>query len=250
MTRLLVTRPAGQAQELVSLLAGFGIEAVSVPTVSIAEVPDNDLDRALENLRDAAWLVITSANGARAVLRRLAARDVALPTTLRVAAVGPETAAALTRGRIRVDHVPDQFLTTAIAAGLGDVEGRLVILARSDAATPDLADLLREGGARVEEIVAYRTVEGPADSRDALRKAFSEGLDGITFTSGSTVRGLVALVSEEDVAVARAVPAYCIGPVTADVARTAGFSVSVVAPDHTAAGLAAAAQDYLAKVIA
>jgi len=250
MTRLLVTRPASQAPELVSRLATIGIDAVSVPTVSIADVPGSDLDRAFENLHDAAWLVITSANGARAMRRRLAARDAPLPTTLRVAAVGPETAAALTRGGIRVDHIPTQFLTSAIAAGLGNVKGRLVILVRSDAATPDLAEDLRDRGAEVEEIVAYRTLEGPAESRNALHGAFSERLDGITFTSGSTVRGLLALASREDAAAARALPAYCIGPITADVARKAGFSVPVVAPDHTAAALVAAIHDYLAKEIA
>src|SRR5207302_1288455 len=85
-------------------------------------------------------------------------------------------------------HVPDQFLTRAIAAGLGDVDGRLVILARSDAATPDLAKILRGRGAQVEEVVAYRTLEGPAESRGALHRAFVGELDGITFTSGSTVR--------------------------------------------------------------
>ena len=75
-------------------------------------------------------------------------------------------------------------------------------------------------------------------------------LDGITFTSGSTVRGLLALASEHDAAVARTLPAYCIGPVTADVARNAGFTVPVIARDHTAAALAAAIHDYLVKEVA
>jgi uroporphyrinogen III methyltransferase/synthase len=249
MSRLLVTRPAAQAQEMVSLLAGFGIEAVSVPTVAIEEVSGSDLDRGLENLNDAAWLVFTSANGARAVLKRLAERDVPLPATVRVAAVGPETGAALAGGGIRVDHVPNQFLTTAIAAGLGDVKGQLVILARSDAATLDLAEILRGRGALVADIVAYRTLEGPRGSQNALHKAFSEQLHGITFTSGSTVRGLMALVADDDADAARALPAYCIGPVTADVARKAGFVVPVVASEHTASALAAAVHDYLASVI-
>lgn len=250
MTRLLVTRPAGQAPELVSTLAAVGIDAVAVPTVAIGEAPVTELDRAFENLHDAAWLVITSANGAEAFRRRLAARETELPSTLRIGAVGPETAAALTRGGIRVDHVPTQFLTSAIAAGLGDVTGRLVVLARSDAATPDLAQDLRRRGARVEEIVAYRTLEGPPESRDPLHRAISAHLDGVTFTSGSTVRGLLALASDEDASKARALPAYCIGPVTAAVARHAGFSVPVVARDHIAAALAAAIHDYLALEVA
>lgn len=246
MTRLLVTRPAGQAPELVSTLAAIGIEAVSVPTVAIAEAPPIELDRVIENAREAAWLVITSVNGAEALQRRLAAREATLPATLRVAAVGPETAAALARGGIRVDYVPVQFLTSAIAVGLGDIERRAVILARSDAATPDLANDLRERGAHVEEIVAYRTLEGPIESRDPLHSALLEHLDGVTFTSGSTVRGLLALASPGDTARALALPAYCIGPVTAATAREAGFSVPVLAAEHTAAALAAAIADHLA----
>ena len=250
MTRLLVTRPIGQAPELIAALAAIGIDCTPIPTVAIEEAPVVELDRAIENLHHAGWLVVTSANGAEALRRRLTARAAPLPAALRVAAVGPETAAALNRGGIRVDHVPTQFLTSAIATGLGDVTGRLVLLARSDAATPELADDLRRRGARVEEIVAYRTLEGPWESRDPLHRALSEHLDGITFTSGSTVRGLLALTSAEDAARARLLPAYCIGPVTAAVAREAGFSVPVVAATHTAKALAAAIHDYLVMEVA
>jgi uroporphyrinogen-III synthase len=250
VTRILVTRPAGQAHELIARLEAIGIDAVSVPTVAIEEAPVRELDRALENLNDAAWLVVTSVNGADALRRGFAARDARLPATLRVAAVGPETAAALTRGGIRVDHVPAQFLASAIAVGLGEIAGRIVVLARSNLATSDLVADLRGRGARVKEIVAYRTVEGPADSRDLLRTALAQRLDGITFASGSSVRGLLVLASDADAALARALPGFCIGPVTAEVARKAGFAVPVVAADRTAGALAAAIHRFLAMEVA
>jgi len=250
MTRLLVTRPSGQADELVSLLGALGIDAVSVPTVAISATPSPEIDRALETLDRTAWLVITSVNGARAVRARLAARDIPLPRALRVAAVGSATAAALSGGGSRVDHVPNRYLTGEIASGLGDVRGRRVVLALAGAATPGVADDLRSRGAEVEEIVAYRTVEGPAESRDALRMALSARLDGVTFTSGSTVRGLLALVSHQDAAAALALPAYCIGPVTAEVARSAGFSVALVASEHTAPALAASIHRHFAREFA
>jgi uroporphyrinogen-III synthase len=47
-----------------------------------------------------------------------------------------------------------------------------------------------------------------------------------------------------DLAHARALPALCIGPVTAHAARAAGFHVPVVADDHTAVGLADAIADH------
>jgi uroporphyrinogen-III synthase len=251
VTTLLVTRPAGQAAELVSLLADRGIDAISVPTVEIAPAAAGGaLDDAIRSLDGAAWLVITSVNGAAVLLERLAALRRSLPEGVRLAAVGPATAAALEAGGLRVDHVPARYRTVAIAEGLGEVAGRRVILARADAATRDLRDALLERGALVEEVVAYRTVEGPAGSRDRIRAALAQPLAGVTFTSGSTVRGLRALLSPPEALRATALPAYCIGPVTARVARRAGFAVPVVAATHTVAALAEAIHRHLSKEIA
>ena len=241
MTTLLVTRPAPQAAELVSLLAERGIDAISVPTVEIAPAPPGGaLDDAIRSLDGAAWLVITSVNGAAALLERLVALGRSVPKGVRLAAVGPATAGALRSGGLHVDHVPSRYRTVAIAEGLGEVAGKRVVLARADAATRDLRDALLERGALVEEVVAYRTVEGPAGSRDSIHAALAQPLDGVTFTSGSTVRGLHALLSPPEALRATALPAYCIGPVTARVARRAGFAVPVIAGQHTVAALAEA----------
>ncbi len=237
--RILVTRPADQAPELVRLLVDRGVEPVVVPTVAIdARSTAGEVDEMLAGLAGVDWLVLTSANGAEAVAARLAATGRRLPSTLCVAAVGPATAAALRAADIRVDHVPDEYLTVAVAPGLDAQAGARVVLARADAATPQLREALLALGASVEEVVAYRTVEGPATSRDPLRAALQRDLDGVAFTSGSTVRGLMRLATSLDRARARALPAYCIGPVTAEVARQAGFAIGAVATEHTAAGLA------------
>ena len=245
---VLVTRPADQAEELCSLLRERSVVPVAVPTVEIdRDSTASELDATLGTLDDAAWMVITSANGARALADRLAASDRSLPPELRVAAVGPATAHALRDAGIRVDHVPEAYLTVAIAEGLGEVEGRRIVLARADAATPDLRDALLARGARVTEIVAYRTVEGPAASRDPLRAALHRDLDGIAFSSSSTVRGLIRLASGVDRGRARTVPCFCIGPVTAATATRMGFHVAAVATEYTAAGLADAIQQHFSQ---
>lgn len=242
---VLVTRPAGQAHELCDVLAANGLEPVAVPTVAIDTAPAaGDLDRMISSLDHADWLVLTSVNGARAVVDRLGGRRP--PPHVRVAAVGPATTRVLEDAGVRVDHVPQEFLTVAIADGLGPLTGRRVVLARADAASPGLRMELLARGATVEEVVAYRTVEGPASSRDALQAALHAPLAGIAFTSGSTVRGLVRLASTVDRRRARALPAFCIGPVTATTARARGFEVTVVAAEHTALGLASAITSHLA----
>jgi uroporphyrinogen-III synthase len=248
VTCVLVTRPATQAGELVDLLAARGIATIVVPTVETVPAHDNrPLDAALGSLGDVSWLVITSVNGARSLLARLAATGTWPQPSTRLAAVGRATARALRVGGLRVDHVPSQYRTVEIADGLGDVRGQRIVLARADAATPELRDALQRRGASVDEVVAYRTVEGPASSRDELRAALRRPLDGVTFTSGSTVRGLRALLSPLDQRRATALPAFCIGPVTAEIARRAGFEVAVVSSEHTVAALAGAIHRYFTK---
>lgn len=245
---LLVTRPRHQAPELHELLRRRGMATVGVPTVEIDRTTmAEELDRMLERLEGADWLILTSANGADALADRLVATRQNLPPTVRVAAVGPATTESLHAAGIRVDHVPATFLTVAIAEGLGDVRGRRVVLARADAATPDLHDALRARGAVVEEVIAYRTVEGPAASRDLLPAALRGELHGVTFTSSSTVRGLMRLASSVDRLRVRAMPAFCIGPVTAATARTSGFAVAAIAAEHTAAGLADVVAAHFAR---
>jgi uroporphyrinogen-III synthase len=66
----------------------------------------------------------------------------------------------------------------------------------------------------------------------------------LTFTSGSTVRGLVALGRDATIEVT-SMPCVCIGPETADEARGAGFKVLAVAEAPDAAALAVAAARVL-----
>ncbi|HEX2882988.1 MAG TPA: uroporphyrinogen-III synthase [Candidatus Limnocylindria bacterium] len=236
--RILVTRPAEQADELARLLHDRGLAPIVVPAVAIRPAEPAAIDAMLARLAGAAWLVVTSANGADALGGRLAATASLLPADLKIAAVGPATAAALVTWGIRVDHVPSTYRTAAIAEGLADVHGRRVVLARADLASPELAELLRGRGAVVEEVIAYHVIEGPAASRERLQRAIHRGLDGIAFTSGSTVRGVLRLATTTDRSRIRTLPAFCIGPPTAEVARRSGFDAVAVAPSHTAANLA------------
>ena len=246
---ILVTRPSGQADDLCRLLVERSVAPQAVPTVAIDTTSAAaGLDAVLTDLEGADWLVLTSANGAEALAARLLASGRRLPDRLRIAAVGPATADALAAAGVRVDHVPDRYLTVAIAEGLGDLRGRRVVLARADTATPALHDALVARGAIVEEAIAYRTIEGPASSRELLRVTLQRDLDGIAFTSGSTVRGLMRLASPIDRARARTLAAFCIGPVTAAEARNSGFHVAAVAAEHTASGLADAIATNLARV--
>jgi len=237
--RILVTRAAEQAEELVSALRHAGLDPVPVPTIAVEfEPPHGNLDAAAGLLHTYAWVVITSANGARAILTAAerVLTELGAPSW---AAIGPATRAGLEREGIEVQFLPSQSSGIAMAAELPVVAGDRVLVVRGDLADGELAVALRERGAEVDEVVAYRTREAPETSRGLLREATAAGaIAAVVFTSGSTVRGLVALGRDEGIDVL-SIQSVCIGPETADEARAAGFRILAVSSTADSAALAA-----------
>jgi uroporphyrinogen-III synthase len=133
-----------------------------------------------------------------------------------------------------------------MAAELPVNRGDRILVVRGDLAGDDLAVALRARGAEVDDVVAYRTREAPATSRALLRRAVADGpIAAIAFTSGSTVRGLLALGRDESIDVV-SMPCVCIGPETAATARAAGFRVLAVSEASDSSALAVATAQALA----
>lgn len=160
-----------------------------------------------------------------------------------MAAIGPATAAALQEHGVRPDVVPARYIAEAVVEAVvaaGELAGRRVLLPRAQGAREVLPDELRARCAEVTEVEAYRSI-GDARAAGELRASLARGqIDAVTFTSSSTVRHFVEAVGTDLGGAAVA----CIGPVTAECARTSGLGVDVVATEYTIPGLAAALQAY------
>jgi len=245
--RVLIPRAAAQADELMAAMRDAGLSPVSVPTISVEIDPEpGRLAVAARSLHTYRWIVVTSANGARAILETAegAGTRLGAPSW---AAIGPATRRALDRAGIDVTFQPSRARDTAMAVELPIVRGDRVLVVRGDLADGDLAGTLRGRGADVDDVVAYRTVEGPEASQGLLRKAVAQGsIAAVAFTSGSTVRGLLSLAPAASIDV-RSFPAVCIGPATADEARASGFRVLAISPIPTSSALAAATVEALAR---
>jgi hydroxymethylbilane synthase len=245
--RVLVTRAAGQAVELASALRGAGLQPIHVPTIAVALAePGGELDAAAQCLGTYAWVVVTSANGARAVLGAMSG-SVARHEGTRWAAIGHATGAVLEGAGIEVSFQPSRASSAAIAAELPiERDGRVLVVA-GDLAGADLVRALRARGAAVDDVIAYRTSEAPEASRELLRRALADGpIDAVLFTSGSTVRGLVALAGAESLDVT-SIPSVCIGPETAATALAAGFAVIEISATPDVASLATATAQAIAN---
>lgn len=237
---VVVTRARAQAGELSERLRACGAVVVEVPTIDVVDPADGG-----QSLAAAAaavvggrydWVALASANAA---CRLVAAGG--FPAPVKVAVVGPGTAAALVAAGVVADLVADRYL----AAGLVDafpVGVGSVLLPQAEGARPTLAEGLRAKGWTVAPVVAYRTV--PVDvPREVAARARSA--DAIAFTSASAVLAFV------DSAGPGALPPVvaCIGPVTAAAAAGRGVAVSIVATEHTLDGLVAALASALAGTI-
>lgn len=244
--RVLVTRPRAQARDLIAALESWGARVVLFPTVEIVPPADpGPLDRAVARMADFQWLVFTSANAVTAVFDRLGA--VSLPDSgLRIAALGPATAAEVRRRGARVDFVPSEYLSECLGGELPEVEGRAILVPQGDQAGSELGLALAKRGARVETVEAYRTAA--PDRPDPRELAdLAVGVDAAVFTSGSAVRHLFTLLGNDGAQLAlKGAVIACIGPVTAGVARALGLEVQVEPAEHTVPAVAEALRVRLA----
>ncbi|MGA8857867.1 MAG: uroporphyrinogen-III synthase, partial [Candidatus Bathyarchaeia archaeon] len=113
-----------------------------------------------------------------------------------------------------------------------------ILLPRADIASKVLPALLRENGAIVTEVAAYRTVVPQELTFERVKGLFADGIDLVTFTSPSTVRNLVQVVGKNElVEFLSKVKLACIGPVTVEAVRELGLDVKIISREHTVNGL-------------
>jgi uroporphyrinogen-III synthase len=231
---VVVTRAPGQAGQLARLLKEAGADPLEFPVIAIAPPPDAaPLRAALERLDSYEWLVLTSANG---VLHGLGQQR---PFTGGIAAVGPATAAALRELGWPVDWMPDEARGAALAEELPLRHGERVLILRSDLADGALASRLRARGARVDDVVAYRTVPRQEPSPE-LRRLFKEGtVDAVVLMSPSAVDGLLNACGVDAALYARAALVSA-GPTTSDRIRARGLALGAEAATPTPEAMIAA----------
>jgi uroporphyrinogen-III synthase len=241
--KILVTRARHQAGRLSEELRARGAEVVEVPAIEI-EPPDSweGLDRAIRQIPEYQWLIVTSANAVRSLRERMRVLQVGSEALahLRIAAVGSATAGALREAGLEPEVVPREYVAESLIEALGaQVRGQRVLLARAAIARDLIPDALRAREASVEVVDAYRTVI-PLDSIEQIRRLF-EGVDPLpdaaTFTSSSTVTNFLALLEAAGVSVPPGMRAISIGPITSRTLRERGLEPAAEAEPHDLEGL-------------
>lgn len=231
--RIVVTRRPEAASRLAARLESMGASVVSLPTIDFTDPPDGGAGLATlaAEVGSYEWVVLSSPNAAERFLA--AVGDPRRLGGVKLAAIGPGTAAGLAARGFDVDLVPDRYVAEGMLEVFPTPEPggrRRVAIPRAVEARDVLVDGLIDLGWEVEVVESYQTVPA-AIAPDALDDL--AGADAVVFASSSAVRNFVAAVPAE----ARGEVAVCIGPITAATARDAGFARIVEADPHTVNGL-------------
>jgi len=242
--RVIVTRAVKQSGEMTSSLGALGAEIIPCPTIEIKEPSSwEQLDRALIHLSWYDWLVFTSVNGVEYFLGRMDAlgHGRAELEFHRICAVGRKTAEKLESENVVVDLTPERFTAEALVeeftAHFGvhqRLYGSRMLLPASRTTRDVIRPAMEKIGVYVEVVEAYQTV-APAAKGETVARLFRDAeADYIVFTSPSTVANLAAILETDHLAPHLAnTRVACIGPVTAEAARSHGLTVHIQPEEHT-----------------
>jgi len=251
--RVVITRALEQSQPLVDALREAGAESILFPLVAFAPT-DNlaELDACLKNSARFDWVFFTSQNALRAVQQRCAAMDLPLTKVfsgVKIAAVGPATAEAVTAAGLAVNFISRIHTGVALAEELSAEEKRKrVFLPRSDRANPDLIEVLNLHGWQVTPVIAYKTISPDADSPVVEASLLRGDADAILFFSPSAVhhlRDLLGLQRFRDLS--RQSIFVAIGPVSENALKAEGIDRLLQAADTSVSAAVSTLANYFAK---
>ncbi len=247
--RIVVTRTREQASQLARDLEELGAEVLEIPTIK-TEPPLNrsDLMDALLGIGAYDWVVFTSPNGVSSFFEYFfkGFEDIRALGNIRIAAVGPATAAKLKELHLRIDAMPEEYLARKVTAAIEKFESLdnlRVLLMRAETANPELPKELEEKGAIVDDIACYRTTPETEDATGAAALLMEHGADWVTFTSSSTVENFHARFDLPKLK--RQFPELklaSIGPETTKAIVQLGLKPDVEAEEHNIPGLVQAVQ--------
>lgn len=238
---IIVTRPLTQHDQLQKQLEELGFQVLSFPSITIHKnILTIEIKKILQNLSSFDWIVFTSGNGAQFFIQALKEEkiDISILQTKKIAAVGSKTAERLKEAGLSVHFIPTAYTTHDLGKELPNIDGKKILLPRTNIATHTLTELLKAKGGIVTNIAIYKTELAEVSSRTFEELLKNQEIQCMFFTSPSTVEGFFKNIQDiktkEEI---YNIPVVSIGPVTADTLKKYGFNNISTADTFTIAGM-------------
>lgn len=207
MRRVVVTRPAAQAADWVARLAERGIEAVALPLIEIAPLADpGPMRQAWAELARHRLVFFVSPNAADQFFATRPA-GAAWPEATWAGSPGPGTTRGLRELGVPAGRVLEpaadaiQFDAESLWLELASMDWQQasVLIVRGDGGRDALASHLREAGAQVSYLNAYRR-QAPrwsAEAAEGLREVLARPAEHVWFFSSSEAIDHLALAAPD-----------------------------------------------------
>ena len=204
-----ITRSNNDASEFIHLAEENNAIPIALPTIELVSKGERIVDEFLESVEknDPDYSVFMSSKAVKLLfdtakqVGKFEKLQLSVANTI-VVSVGPKTTLALKSQGIKINHQPS---STFSSVGIGEeftkihAVGKKVIVPRSGASTPFLKELLNKIGIDVVEIHLYDVCAFRDTTQwNGFRDLFSqEKIDGIIFTSASSVRGFFEIMTKD-----------------------------------------------------
>jgi uroporphyrinogen-III synthase len=249
--KIAITRSKDDAAEFIGLAEKNNAHPIPLPTIELVSKGEKIVDEFLDSIKtyNPDYSVFMSSKAVKLLFdtakqtQKLEKLQLAVANTM-VMSVGPKTTLALENEGIKVNYQPTTYSSVGVGEEFTKIHavGKKVIVPRSGASTPFLKELLNKIGIDVLEIHLYDVCAFRDTTQwNEFRGLFSQGqVDGIIFTSASSVRGFFEIMSKDypegsllnNLAKLSVVS---IGPFTADELKK--FKIkNTIAEVHTVAG--------------
>ena len=154
--------------------------------------------------------------------------------------VDKKEAEALKKFGLKLDIIPKKFVAESLIEEFSkfNMKNQKVLLARSNLARDVLANSLKEMGAKVNDVVVYKTEKANTDIKEIIKLFEEKKIHYITFTSSSTVKNFVEMLEGHDLSkLLKKVNITSIGPITSETAKELIGRVDIQADEYTIDGV-------------
>ncbi len=240
---VVITRPENVSVSMQKQIEKLGLLTYFYPSISFAKSKLTKKSYTILSAIDSfEWLVFTSQNGVRFFV--MALDELGIPLSRlknkKIAVVGKKTAEAVRKYHLKVDFIPSKFTTAALANELENIEGKKILMARANLATPLLTEILKKKGAIITDIPIYKTSFIENDNPEFENLLKNQQIYCITFTSPSTVKGFLNNIINSSLRnEVFSLPVLSIGPVTTKALEENGFQKIYTADIFTINGMIA-----------
>jgi uroporphyrinogen-III synthase len=257
--RILVTRPAHQADQLCRLISDAGGIPVLFPTIEIRPVLNPEklsakLSACFANIDQYDFIIFVSRNAVTAVFDHYLSKDGLLAEKIQILAIGSGTAAALSELAMSdVLHAGVQADSESLLL-LPELDSELVrnkkiLIVRGVGGRELLADNLKQRGALVDYAEVYQRALPEYDIQQCRELWQNEQLDAVIISSNEGLENLLKLTADADQEKLFKTPLIVMSARNAELAKQTGFiTETAIAKEKNDEGLLLALLELVGEI--